>query len=74
MKKKIYGFLNNNENSSIHEIANELKIPEPDVLKTVQELKDEHYICMTVLPLENEIKNANSCFYSVINKNIEYAE
>lgn len=74
MKKKIYDYLKNNANSSIHKIADELKLPEPDVLKTVQELGDECYVCMKVLSLGNEIENDNSCFYSVVNENIEYAK
>ena len=74
MKKKIYDYLKNNANSSIHKIAYELKLLEKDVLKTVQELESEHYICMTVLPSGNDAEPDNSSFYSVKNKNIEYAE
>ncbi len=73
MKKKIYDYLKNNANSSIHKIAYELKIYEQDVLKTVSDLESKYYICMKILPLGNDIEPDNSCFYSVINKNIEYA-
>lgn len=71
MKKRVFDYIKENKGSDLHEIAKAISEDEMKVLKAINDLSNEGYICLCP-PVPLSINNSDSCRYMAIKK--DYTE
>ena len=65
LQKKVYDYVRQNPNTTIHQISTALKIEDVETLNAVLKLQSKHYIKQDIQPLGHGI--IECCYYSVEN-------
>ncbi len=63
MRKKVYDYFRENPNTTHHQCAQALHIPEKVVLDAIAELYKDRLLDLHALPLGNELDPSSSSFY-----------
>ena len=65
MKKRVYDYIASHPNASVRQCAEALCVPDLDIMRTIQDLRQEGVLKCVVLPLGNMLDADTSSFFAV---------